>query len=92
LNGYFHDAGSESLPESLMNAEHGGAIAVWASTGLTLPQDQAVMNQALYGLLFNQSGKSLSLGEATAKAKSSITDIDIRRSWILLGDPTIRLK
>ena len=24
--------------------------------------------------------------------KASITDIDIRRSWILLGDPTIRLK
>jgi hypothetical protein len=91
LNGYFHDAGGESLAESLMNAEQGGAIAVWASTGLTLPRDQAVINQALYGLLFNQSGKSLSLGEATAKAKSSITDIDIRRSWILLGDPTVRL-
>jgi hypothetical protein len=53
LNGYFQDASGESLAESLMNAKQGGAIAVWASTGLTVPQDQAVMNQAFYRSIFN---------------------------------------
>jgi hypothetical protein len=35
---------------------------------------------------------SITLGEATAKAKASITDQDIRRTLILFGDPTTRLK
>src|SRR5262249_24383900 len=51
LNGYFHDAAQESLGESLLQAEAGGAIAVWASSGLTVPERQATMNQQLYRLL-----------------------------------------
>ena len=39
LNGYFHDPyPTESLVESLLKAEGGGAIAVWASSGLTDPK------------------------------------------------------
>ena len=35
---------------------------------------------------------SIILGEATAKAKKVNSDQDIRRTWILFGDPTTRLK
>src|SRR5579885_2953462 len=31
LNGFFHDVYTQSLAESLMLAQNGGAIAVWAS-------------------------------------------------------------
>jgi len=48
------------------------------------------MNKELIRLLFN--GESLTLGEATAQAKAATTDPDVRRSWILFGDPTTRLK
>ena len=34
----------------------------------------------------------MTLGEATARAKAAVTDADIRRTWVLLGDPTMRLK
>lgn len=51
LNGYFHDPALDSLGESLMKAERGGAVAVWASSGMTLPADQALLNQELYRLL-----------------------------------------
>ncbi|MEW6130643.1 MAG: C25 family cysteine peptidase [Acidobacteriota bacterium] len=95
LNGYFHDPTTDSLAESLMKAQHGGAIAVWTSTGLTTLAQQSVMNQQLYQLLFT-TGKiqsnALTLGEAILKAKSAVSDVDIRRTWILLGDPTMRLK
>jgi len=44
----------------------------------------------LVRLLFN--GEGLTLGEATAGAKAATIDQDVRRSWILFGDPTTRLK
>jgi hypothetical protein len=89
LNGYFNDPALDSLAENLLKAERGGAVAVWASSGLTLPQEQVLLNQELYRLLFTTDGKVVRLGEATQRAKSSITDLDIRRSWVLLGDPTM---
>ena len=93
LNGYFQEASLDSLAESLMKAEQGGAIAVWASSGMTLPSGQFSMNQELYKQIFDasQSQRGL-LGEVTLKAKSVTFDGDVRRTWILFGDPMTRLK
>jgi hypothetical protein len=90
LNGLFHDLYTESLAEALLKANQGGAMAVWASSALTEPGGQAIMNKELIRLLFN--GESLTIGEATMRAKAAVGDRDIRRSWILFGDPTTRLK
>jgi len=90
LNGHFQDIYMDSLSEALMKAPGGGAVAVWMSSGLTMPDRQAVMNKELIKLLFGR--ESLTLGEATAKAKKVVSDQDIRRTWILFGDPTTRLK
>jgi hypothetical protein len=48
------------------------------------------MNQAFYRELFGTT--PLTVGEAASRAKSAITDIDVRRTSILLGDPAMRLK
>ena len=90
LNGYFDDPALDSLSESLLKAERGGAVAVWASTGMTTPGDQAVMNQELYRQVFGN--RSTRLGDAARAAKAAITDADVRRTWVLLGDPTMRLR
>jgi hypothetical protein len=92
LNGYFQDVSGDSLSEALLKSDKGGAYAVWTSSGLTSPNEQAVMNQQLYNLLFGDSQGTLTLGEAIQRAKAAITDNDIRRTWILLGDPTTRIK
>ncbi|MBI3909560.1 MAG: SBBP repeat-containing protein [Armatimonadetes bacterium] len=89
LNGHFQDLYRESLGKALLNAEHGGAVAVWASSGLTDPSGQTALNQALYRLLF---GRSLTLGEAVAGAKVAVGDRDIRRTWILFGDPSMKVQ
>jgi hypothetical protein len=34
----------------------------------------------------------LTLGEAARQAKAATIDLDVRRTWILFGDPTVRLK
>jgi hypothetical protein len=90
LNGLFQDLYTESLAESLLKAEQGGAIAVWASSGMTQPEPQTAMNRELVRLLFN--GEGLTLGEAVAMAKTSVDNQEVRRTWILFGDPTTRLK
>ncbi|HEY9231955.1 MAG TPA: C25 family cysteine peptidase, partial [Blastocatellia bacterium] len=90
LNGYFHDPGTESLAESLMKVERGGAVAVWASSGMTEPSGQAAMNQEFYRQLFGDPG--LRLGEAIIKAKAAAHNTDTRQTWLLFGDPTMRLK
>jgi len=90
LNGYFQDPVLDSLAEGLMKAPRGGAVAVWASSGMTLPDNQAAMNQELYRRLFDREG--MRLGEAARAAKAAVNDVDVRRTWILFGDPTTRLK
>ncbi|HXG65037.1 MAG TPA: C25 family cysteine peptidase, partial [Blastocatellia bacterium] len=92
LNGYFHDPSLESLAESLMKAPGGGAIAVWASSGMTDPSVQTQMSRQLFWLLYDGSGEPLTLGEATARAKAAAGDADTRQTWILFGDPTTRLR
>jgi hypothetical protein len=92
FNGLFTDVYSPygSLAKTLLNAKNGGAVAVWASSGLTDPQGQTSMDEALIQLLFN--GKGLTLGEAAAKAKAFTEDQDVRRTWIFFGDPTTKLR
>lgn len=97
LNGYFHDAEFDSLAEALIKAQHGGAAAVWASSGMTFPDQQEAFNREFYRLLFARNdsakrGASVSLGEAARRAKLAASDTDIRRTWVLLGDPTMRLR
>lgn len=90
LNGYFDDPALESLGESLLRAPAGGAVSVWASTAMCDPGGQTTLNQEFYRLLFN--GQNLSIGQAAMRAKAAVSDIDVRRSWILLGDPAGRIK
>jgi hypothetical protein len=90
LNGFFQDVSSESLAESLLLAPNGGAVAVWASSGFTDSAPQASMNQALLQNL--KSNPALPIGKAILGAKLGVNDPDVRRTWILFGDPTMRLQ
>jgi autotransporter-associated beta strand protein len=90
LNGYAHDAYIDSLSESVLKAPNGGAVAVWASSGFTTPPPQFAMDSQFYRLLFG--GQPLRIGEAARLAKLATSDLDVRRTWILLGDPTMRVR
>jgi hypothetical protein len=89
LNGYFHDVYSESLAESLLGAEEGGAVAVWASSGLTRPEGQQPLGEAALRALFDGSGATI--GEALLRAKATASGED-GPTWILFGDPAMRLR
>ncbi|TAN40262.1 MAG: hypothetical protein EPN25_08445 [Nitrospirae bacterium] len=89
-NGWFPNLYTVTLAETLLKTAQGGAVAVWASSGLTEPDRQLIMNKELMRLLFD--GRGLTIGEAAAAAKAAVGNMDVRRTWILFGDPATRLK
>jgi len=89
LNGYFQDVYTHSLAVALLLAPNGGAVAAWSSSGLTQPDPQAQMDFAFISLVFSQAGPTL--GEAAQAAKFAAPDMDVRRTWILFGDPAMKL-
>jgi hypothetical protein len=90
FTGLFEDWRVESFAETLQKAPNGGAVAVWASSGFSVPRPQVDLSRAAYSLLFSQSTKRL--GDALTPAKASISDPDVRRTWILFGDPSMPIR
>jgi Peptidase family C25 len=91
LNGYYEGTGLDSLAESVLKAEHGGAYAVWASSGMTEPSAQADANRELYRIVFS-GGQPVRLGDAVRSAKAATADRDVRRTWVFFGDPSSTLR
>ncbi len=90
LNGFFQDVYEESLAEAIILAPNGGGVAVWASSGFTDQPPQATMNQALLHQFQLHPGSPL--GKLILDAKSGTTDNDVRRTWILFGDPAMKFQ
>jgi hypothetical protein len=90
LNGSFGESGIDSFAESLLKAPNGGAVAAWASSGLTFPSSQLPMNARFYQALF--SNDAVTVGDAAREAKQATVDQNVRRTWIFFGDPTMRLR
>lgn len=92
LNGYYVDAFSDGLAESLMKRSTGGAVLSWTSSGQTTPDVQETMATRFY----QQIGSSTTMqrmGDFVVDAKTTISGgRDVRLSWVLLGDPTMRAK
>jgi hypothetical protein len=92
LNGYFIEPRSagEGLAESFLKAPFGGAVAAFASSGETFPEGQHDMSQLLYQLLYNQA--PMPLGDAIKQAKTATVDLDVRRTWVFFGDPSMKIR
>ncbi len=90
LNGFFQDVYTQSLAETLLLTPDGGAVAVWASSGFTDAAPQAGMDRALIQML--AGNPNISLGAAILQAKQLTADSDVRRTWILFGDPAMRVQ
>jgi hypothetical protein len=89
LNGYFHDPSEPSLADDLLAAPGGGAVGVFASSSLTDPHAQSAANDALVHALL--AGHT-TIGDAALAAQRAATDPNVRRTFLLFGDPAMRLK
>jgi hypothetical protein len=92
LNAYFVPAeNNDSLAETLTKAPNGGAVAIWASTGLTTPDVQEIMATRFYQQI--SLGNITRMGDLIADAKGQIAGGgDVRLSWALLGDPMLKVR
>lgn len=90
LNGYFQDPNLLSMSEAFLEAPNGGAVAAFASSGLTFPDGQHQMSEQLYTLIYG--AQPIALGDAIKIAKGSTTDVDVRKTWIFFGDPSIKIR
>jgi uncharacterized repeat protein (TIGR01451 family) len=90
LNGFFQDVYQQPLAVSLMTAPDGGAAAVLASSGLNQSAPQTQLDKLIVQDALNPSRPAL--GEVIRKAKSQITDSGVRKTYILFGDPAMRIK
>lgn len=90
LNGYYHDLFTESLAEALLKNPNGGAIGVWASSSLSGTSAQLAVNLEFNRQLFGAT--PITIGDAILRAKQATSNGDVRRTWILFGDPTMKLK
>jgi hypothetical protein len=73
LYGYFNDPALDSLGEALLKAVKEEAVAVWASSGMTVANEQVVR------LMFAGSGNPL-FGEVMRRAQQTISDSNIQRT------------
>jgi uncharacterized repeat protein (TIGR01451 family) len=90
LNGFFQDVTEEPLAVTLMLAPNGGAVAVLASSGLNQPAPQTNLDKLIVQSALNRSYPAL--GDAILKAKAGITDLGVRKTFNLLGDPAMQIK
>ena len=82
---------TDSMAEALLKTANGGAIAVWASTGSTYPDVQLDLSREVTRTMF-RSEKGNRLGDLIRKSKQMTSSQDVRKTWHLIGDPTIIVK
>jgi hypothetical protein len=90
LNGFFQDVYTQSLSETLLLNGNGGAVAVVSSSALTDAQPQALLDRKLVDALMKNT--AITLGDALVQAKAGIKVKDVRRTYLLFGDPLLKLK
>ena len=90
LNGFFQDIYEEPLAVTLILAPNGGAVAVLASSGLNQPAPQTNLDKLI--VKSAMSAPYPALGDAILNAKAGITDLSVRKTFNLLGDPAMQIK
>ncbi len=90
LNGFFQDVYAQPLGVTLLLAPNGGAVAVLASSGLNQPTPQTKLDKLVVLNALNAARPTL--GESILKAKATIGDPGVRRTFVLFGDPAMQMK
>jgi hypothetical protein len=98
LNGFFgypEGWNYPSLAEVLLRNSNNGAVAAFMSTGMTEPEGQRVLDQALFEGIFKRDYRTL--GRAISYAKQELVANSVAlgetgKTFLLFGDPAMRLK
>src|SRR5581483_26467 len=89
LNGFFDDLYTVSLAEALLEAKDAGAAAVFVSSGMTATRYQVPLQTNFLRAWFDPAVATI--GECVTRAKAATPSADVRRTWLLFGDPAMRI-
>lgn len=103
LDGRFHEIGSDAQAEVLVRNPSGGAVAVWAATGLGVAHGHDLMHRGFYSALFDDdqgdrlTGVELGVLVEAGKLELYTGDTlgifqDLLDTFAVMGDPALRLK
>jgi len=92
FNGIFFrpEPTAESVSERLLFNQNGGGAMTWASTTETTPDFQFIMGARFYQEV--AAGDLKRVGDQIKAAKSTIAGSDVGYSWVLLGDPALKVR
>ncbi len=88
LNGYFTAPGLRSIGEALVLTPNGGSVVAWASSGTS---DSGWQELLVSEFLRQAYRPGVTTGDAARAAKASVNG-EVRKTWVFLGDPLVRLK
>lgn len=95
LNGFFAGTGDNpSLAEELQRLPHGGAVAVWAPSGLGYPADHGRLLEAFYASLSTSDEQTVGAAITAAKlelANKSRSQQELIDTYVLFGDPATKV-
>jgi hypothetical protein len=86
LNGDSTVFGVQGFAEAMMKRNNGGAHTVWAASGWNGAYQEDLMGRDLYPRIFS----GMRIGDAVREVKSLYPTVDMRRTFILYGDPSMR--
>lgn len=95
LNGFFvHPYTDATIAEALLHKPDGGAAAVWSSSSLGTAADQSLLFAALLRELTTNPPPTLgrAIVAATAAAARAGVSPELLSTYILFGDPAMRLR
>ncbi len=96
LNGFFTQPGSdESLAETLQRPASGGAVGVWAATGLGYPSGHRELIGQFYSAVFSAGIRELGAATTAAKLNTLAQNesfAELVQTFALFGDPATALK
>lgn len=91
--GHFAIPGYDSMGEAFLLTTNGGAVAVFAPSGLSANDDAEILSRAFYDAVFTH-GDAI-LGDAVLKAFQTYADaghdVSLLQVYNLLGDPALRV-
>jgi hypothetical protein len=95
LNGFFTGASdTEAFAETIHRLDNGGAVGVWAATGLDYPSGHRQLMSEFYTTIFQNQQQSLGAATTTAKINTFAQNnaySELVQSFILFGDPATAL-
>lgn len=89
LINYYEYPGFAALGELLTLNPGGGAVAVWAPTGLSFNSQAVALNETLFRIVFQEGSDSLGEAIRDTLAETPLTRPFMGLTYTLLGDPAV---